>query len=617
MKDLELLIDKCLHGEANEEDKNELKKLIDESDEAFEFYLESLEQQSELKEWAQNQKPEKNKVKSFQFYKYALAVAALFVLAFVLFTPIVNKPNLVLSIHSVSTNYKLIRNGEMIENANRIKKGDQILVGLGGQVRIDIAQQDSQIHLMENSSVNFVNRDCNYINLQQGEIRAKLEKQKVPFIIKTNEGEAEIIGTEFSLSDKGETQLWVSSGKVKLNRGAKDSVFVGAGQRIDTELFKLEEKRGSHIIPEIHQGVEYFYYANPSETLTLDADMDLLSNGIRNDFSYLTGAYDGYVRASHTAHSYVSHKPFLMVLKSYYKSELTGPQIFRVSSLRATNLRINEKLYKLNENGEISVDLKKGLNLIELRTIGGLEKDTGETLVNIQKQDDKNPYASLSMENLFYTSSEALADLTDLELQEALTCDLPLSGDFLDKSTGLEAEVFGEPQFVMDDEMGTVMELNSSNTKDYLVHTRADELGLNGSYTVTCRIYFNELMRSNTHDDAIFSTEFKAPVEGNSTLVLLIRRAHPYLAHLANDSISSVVMQEKKWYDLAFRFDRNTQSIFVDGDLVMSSNKHSKLYSKEKLQIGRWTRNFLKGRICDIRIYNRALSLNNIAHLYD
>ena len=61
MKDLEILIDKCLHGEANEEDKNELKKLIDESDEAFEFYLQSLEQQSDLKEWAQNQKLEKNK----------------------------------------------------------------------------------------------------------------------------------------------------------------------------------------------------------------------------------------------------------------------------------------------------------------------------------------------------------------------------------------------------------------------------------------------------------------------------------------------------------------------------------------------------------------------------
>ena len=102
-------------------------------------------------------------------------------------------------------------------------------------MRLDVIGQDSHIFLMSNSSVNFVNRNCNKITLQQGEIRAKLES-KNNLLIKTNEGEAEIIGTEFSLSDKGDTQLWVTDGEVRLNRGVEDSVLVGAGQRIDTEF---------------------------------------------------------------------------------------------------------------------------------------------------------------------------------------------------------------------------------------------------------------------------------------------------------------------------------------------------------------------------------------------
>ena len=132
-------------------------------------------------------------------------------------------------------------------------------------------------------------RKANTINLQQGEIRAKLEKQKTPFIINTRDGEAEIIGTEFAISDQGETQLWVTSGKVKLNRGEEESVFVEAGQRIDTESFLIEEKAGDTLIPNLYQGVEYFYYANPRESLSLDNDMRLIDKGCRKDFDYLTG----------------------------------------------------------------------------------------------------------------------------------------------------------------------------------------------------------------------------------------------------------------------------------------------------------------------------------------
>ena len=166
----------------------------------------------------------------------------------------------------------------------------------------------------------------------------------------------------------------------------------------------------------------------------------------------------------------------------------------------------------------------------------------------------------------------------------------------------------------MDDPVrGQVLELNGMGS--YLEHLNADELGLNGSYTVSCRVYFDELMGNKRPDDGIFSTVFNRPVDGNSTFVLLIRRGHPYQAHFANDTVSSQILEEKRWYDLSFRFEGGKQSIFVDGVLVTSSQGHSNLYCKEKLLIGTWSGNHMKGRICDVKIFNRALSINNIANL--
>jgi hypothetical protein len=613
MKELELLIDKCLHGEASEQEENHLKELISESDEALEFYFKSIQQHSDLQEWAEAQEIEETKIHKFPRFQRGLAIVAILVMAFVLFMPSGNKPELYLTIHSVSSNYKLIRQGEMLKSVTQVKQGDQILVGDGGQVRLDVEGQQSQLFLMSNSSVNFINRDCNKINLQQGEIRAKLEKQKTPFIIKTNEGVAEIIGTEFSLTDKGATQLWVTSGKVKLNRGKKDSVFVGAGQRIDTESFRIEDKSGEQLIPQMCQGVEYFYYRNPNKTLSLDSDMTLIDHGIRSGFTYFTGAYDGYVRAAPTNKSYVSSGPFLMVLKAHYNTLNAGAHKLQVNRFRKANLRVNEKLYKLNEQGQADVHFKEGFNLVELRTIGGKEDDTGEVLVDLKINDGENLLSDLPKEQLFYSTTTEIPDLTDREMEEALTCDLPLREDFRDRVNGAETEVRGEPGFVNDPEMGSVLELNGKS--DFLRHLKADELGLNGSYTVACRVYFSELMKNGRPDDGLFSTDMTPPVEGNSTLVLLIRRKHPYMAHFANDTVSSQVLEAKRWYDLAFRFDNGVQSIFVNGELVTSSQGHGNLYSREEFQIGTWGGNFMKGRICDVKVFNAALSIKNISEL--
>ena len=614
MKELELLIDKCLNGEASEQEEKQLQELISESKEAFEFYLKSIQQHSDLKEWADAQEIEESKPISFPFLRWGMALAAILVTAFVLMTPNAIHADILLNIHSVSHNYKVIRAGEMIEGVSQVQQGDQILVGDGGQVRLDVKDQESHIFLMSNSSVNFMNRDCNKINLQQGEIRAKLEKQKTPFIIKTNEGEAEIIGTEFSLTDKGETQLWVTSGQVRLNRGEKDSVLVGAGQRIDTESFRVEGKSGDQLIPKLYQGVEYFYYRNLRQSLTLDTDMALIGHGVRTDFTYYTGAYDGYVRAAPTHKSFVSTEPFLMVLKAHYKSSQTGLHTLQLKSLREVNLRVNEKLYKLDGRGQTQVHFKEGFNLIELRTIGGKEADTGEMLVDLQVSSQEGELVGLSSEQLFYTTTSELPDLSQDEMQEALTCDLPLREDFADRVNGVLAQVKGEPVFVNDPVMGPVLQLNGKS--DFLQHRRADELGLNGSYTVACRVYFTELRNGGRPDDGIFSTDMTPrPVEGNSTLVLLIRRRHPYMAHFANDTVSSQVLEEKRWYDLAFRFDNGVQSIFVDGELVTSSQGHANLYSREEFQIGTWGGNFMKGRICDVKIFNRALSIKNISEL--
>ena len=128
---LQELIDKCLHDEASEVEKLELKKILDESPQAFEAYLQAIEQHGEFREWAETYVEEKKPKKRVLHFGAWLAAAAAIVLAFLLIKP--SAPNgLQLLVNSQSRNFKVIRQGKAIRESVILKKGDQIIVGSEG-----------------------------------------------------------------------------------------------------------------------------------------------------------------------------------------------------------------------------------------------------------------------------------------------------------------------------------------------------------------------------------------------------------------------------------------------------------------------------------------------------
>ena len=141
-----------------------------------------------------------------------------------------------------------------------------------------------------------------------------------------------------------------------------------------------------------------------------------------------------------------------------------------------------------------------------------------------------------------------------------------------------DAAPIGSPQFVKDPDFGIVCELDGK--KDYLVHLPVDQLGMAHNYTASAWI---KLHKGGHYDQPLFAN---SDGDYNATLVLLIRRMHPYLAHLHNDTVAGEKLVYEKWAHVVFRYHNGEQAIFVDGKLAVNSYKHSSLFSNRPLQIG-------------------------------
>ena len=116
------------------------------------------------------------------------------------------------------------------------------------------------------------------------------------------------------------------------------------------------------------------------------------------------------------------------------------------------------------------------------------------------------------------------------------------------------------------------------------------------------------------YDQVLFSNSANGV---SATLVLLLRRQHPYLAHLHNDTVANERVKFSEWAHVTFRFNSGEQAIYVNGRLAVASSNHSILASNQPLEIGRWNKRYLKGRLSDIRIYDTALHSKDILKLYE
>jgi len=83
---------------------------------------------------------------------------------------------------------------------------------------------------------------------------------------------------------------------------------------------------------------------------------------------------------------------------------------------------------------------------------------------------------------------------------------------------------------------------------------------------------------------------------------------------------NSPIITPNIWYHLLLTYDGSTLSFYVNGVLANSQAKSGNIsYSSMDLFIGTDALNahYLKGKIDDIRIYNRVLSANEIQALYN
>jgi hypothetical protein len=72
------------------------------------------------------------------------------------------------------------------------------------------------------------------------------------------------------------------------------------------------------------------------------------------------------------------------------------------------------------------------------------------------------------------------------------------------------------------------------------------------------------------------------------------------------------------WYHLTYSYDGSNQKFFLNGELKNTNSRTGSLLSSAKLYLGAYpSGNSFTGSIDDVRVYNRALSAEEIAFLYN
>jgi len=109
-----------------------------------------------------------------------------------------------------------------------------------------------------------------------------------------------------------------------------------------------------------------------------------------------------------------------------------------------------------------------------------------------------------------------------------------------------------------------------------------------------------------SEDTSIFGTDETGV---NMGLHLIIRNKKPYMGFYANDLSGNTVLEEKKWYHLAWSYQKSTgtQSIFVNGILDNHETGHDAFQGTDTVNIGRcFNGRYFNGEITEVRVWNFA-----------
>ena len=618
---LDILIDLSLNGEANESEISELQELAASSDEMMQHYFESIDQQLTFQQQFENSNIDTSEIKSpskpAPYFLLIFAAAIIVLTLFMINSNSVRAPQKVeFTISTLSHDVSIMRNSEDINTpiGTTLQNLDLVDVDPRGELWLQTSQKDS-IYLAGSSQIRMEKKSTEAFQLLKGSLSADLSKSKSALAFITRDVEVLADKALFSATVKNNiTKICVMSGTVKVTR-LKDgkSLKLSEKQTLLSDNFAphATAPEDEHIFPKLEQGVNYFYFELKDGTYD---ENRLIDEGIVNGLSIKKGQHEGYVRGRPDSHSDVAKGPFHILLKTNFKMDSSKEVFFKLLGRKGSLLKVAGEQIAIDEDfvsKTIRVNLNEGLNPLQIHSPGVLDKDKNEYDLKLQISYDGKDYIDPPEDLLFHRNPHPLPDqFTENNINRSLSARLPLKGNFKDIINNVEAGPMGSPQFIKDPEFGIVCELDGKD--DYLVHLPVDQLGMAQNYTASAWL---KLYKGGYYDQPLFAN---ASGGYNATLVLLIRRMHPYLAHLHDDTVAGEKLEFGQWSHVVFRYHNGEQAIFLDGKLAVNSYNHSSLFSNKPMLIGHWNgRRIMKGLLRDIRIYNTALSANDIQLLYN
>lgn len=618
---LDILVDLSLNGEANESEMSELQELAASSDEMMQHYFAAIDQQLTFKQQFEDSTLDTNtltadkKSPPFLWLTAATLIAGLMI--FTVFFKSGNRPpqNIQLTVSHESHDVSILRESKDLNEplGQVLQNLDLVDVAPRGELWLRTKENDS-IYLAGGSQIRMEKKSTEAFQLLKGSLCADLTKSQSVLSFISRDVEILAEKARFSASVKNNsTKVCVMAGKVKLTR-LKDgrTVTLIENQAVLSDAFTVSgvAPEDSHIFPVLENGVNYYYFELKDGTYD---EKRLIDEGLVNGLYIKKGQHEGYVRGRPDSHSDVAKGPFHIILKTNFKMAKQSKVFFKIYGRKNTSFAIAGKTVKLDKDFEsktLALELKEGLHPLQLQSTGILEDDKDEYDLNVEISYDNKNFLALPEKQLFHRNPHPLPDqFTEKNINRSLSARLPLKGNFKDIINNIEAGPVGAPQFIKDPEFGIVCELDGKD--DYLVHLPVDQLGMAHNYTASAWIKLN---KGGHYDQPLFAN---SRFGYNATLVLLIRRMHPYLAHLHDDTVAGEKLEYDKWAHVVFRYNNGEQAIFLNGQLAVNSYKHSSLFSNQPLLIGQWNKNrVIKGLLSDIRIYNTALSASDIALLY-
>ena len=617
---LDSLIDLSLNGEASEAEVSELQELVASSEEMMNHYFESIDHQLTLKQQFEDSTLETTETntdsKNFPLFRLIIPLIVVGLMIYMVSKGGRDIPQKTqFTISNESHDVSVLRNSKDLANITGItlENLDLIDVDTKGELWLKSSNDDS-IFLAGGSQLRMEKKSTESFQLLKGSISADLSESKSVLSFITRDVEIVAEGAFFATKIKNNfTKVCVAKGSVQITR-LKDgsSITLKENEAATSEFLKKTTLTPdeSHIFPKLENGVNYYYFELNGGVYD---ENRLIDEGIVNNLSIKKGQHEGYVRGRPDSHSDVAKGPFHILLKTNFKSDKKSTVSFKIYGRKGSSLEIADQKTLLTKDFEtqiIKVQLNEGFHPLKVHSPGVLGKDEDDYDLQIEYSLDNENFIPIPDDLLFHRNPHPLPDqFSENNINRSLSAHLPLKGNFKDIINNQEAAPIGSPQFIKDPEFGLVCELDGK--KDHLIHLPVDRLGMAQDYTASAWIKIRE---GSYYDQPLFANSSGGY---NATLVLLIRRMHPYLAHLHDDTVAGEKLEYNEWAHVVFRYHNGEQAIFLNGKLAVNSYNHSSLFSNQPMLIGYWNgKRRIKGLLRDIRIYNTALSANDIALLY-